>query len=67
MPILVELVNIHGHRVYVNTNHIRRVEPRNNQPPTVLVVYDSQNGETAFEVPGKLDDIAFMINNQMKF
>ena len=64
---LVELVSVHGHRIYLNTDCIRRIEPRNDQPPTTLIVYSYQNGETGFEVPGKLDDIAQAINTQMKF
>ena len=50
---LVELVSVHGHRIYLNTDCIRRIEPRNDQPPTTLIVYSYQNGETGFEVPGK--------------
>lgn len=67
MSVLVELVNVHGHRIYLNTDCIRRIQPGNDQPPTTLIVYSYQDGETGFEVPGKLDDIAQAINTQMKF
>ncbi len=65
MATLVELTNIHGHRVYVNTDHIRRLEPRGENPPTTLVVYSSGTSETIFEMVGYIDEIADWLNEEM--
>ncbi|CRZ21391.1 ATP-dependent DNA helicase RuvA [Kingella kingae] len=66
MPALVELVNIHGHRIYVSTDHIRRLEPRGEDPHTTLVTYSAGDSERAFEVEGYIDDIADFLNEQMR-
>lgn len=66
MPALVELVNIHGHRIYVSTDHIRRLEPRSEDPPTTLVAYSAGESERVFEVAGLIDDIADFLNEEMR-
>ena len=66
MAILVELVNVHGHRLYVSTDYIRRLEPRGENPPTTLVSYSSGAGENTFEVVGLVDDVADWLNEQMR-
>lgn len=66
MPALVELTNIHGHRIFVSTDYIRRLEPRGDEPPTTLVAYSSGDSERLFEVVGEVDDIAAMINSYMR-
>ncbi|MDK4709552.1 ATP-dependent DNA helicase RuvA [Kingella negevensis] len=66
MACLVELSNIHGHRLYVNTDYIRRVEPRNENPPTTVVVYSCAEGERYFEVDGYVDEVAMMLNEKMR-
>ena len=65
MATLVELTNIHGHRVFVSTDFIRRLEPRGINPPTTLVYYSSGASETAFEMVGYVDEIADWLNEHM--
>ena len=55
MAALTELVNVHGHRIFVNTNQILRLEPKNENPDTT----------TFFEVMGLVDDIAAKLNREM--
>lgn len=66
MASLVELENIHGHRIFVSTNFIRRIEPRGEEPPTTLVVYSSGDSERLFEVVGEVEEIAELINAHMR-
>ena len=65
MASLVELVNIHRHRIYVSTDFIRRLEPRGEEPPTTLVAFSAGEHESVFEVAGFIDDVADWINEHM--
>lgn len=68
MASLVELLNIHGHRIYANTSLIRRIEPKGEDPDTTMIVLGGggENGDFFFEVLGKVEDIAEMLNERMR-
>lgn len=46
MAALTELVNVHGHRIFVNTNQILRLEPKNENPDTTTIVMLGSEGDT---------------------
>ena len=65
MAALTELVNVHGHRIFVNTNQILRLEPKNENPDTTTIVMLGSEGYTFCEVMGLVDDIAAKLNREM--
>lgn len=65
MGILIELINVHQHRIYLNTDCIRRIEPREEEPPTSLIVYTAGETEQMFEVEGYIDEVAVFLNGKM--
>ncbi|MCG7656372.1 ATP-dependent DNA helicase RuvA [Wielerella bovis] len=66
MAVLIELVNVHNHRIYLNTDCIRRVEPHNEEPPTSMIVYTAGDGERLFEVEGYMDEVAEFLNQKLR-
>ncbi|ULJ60706.1 ATP-dependent DNA helicase RuvA [Wielerella bovis] len=66
MAVLIELVNVHNHRIYLNTDCIRRIEPRSEHPPTSMVVYTAGDGEHQFEVEGYMDEVAEFLNQKLR-
>ena len=65
MAALTELVNVHGHRIFVNTNQILRLETKNENPDNTTIVMLGSEGDTFFEVMGLVDDIAAKLNREM--